>query len=259
MASNGRLKIIGTLGSDVIRIARGAISLDLDDDVDVTHPAGLVTVLGGQGPDFISGQGFSGRLPTLTPLDLEGGPGDDTIFGGTQGDLIFGEDGNDTLRSADQSADFVSGGPGFDNLVHDSLDNFSQVESEVTGSVGRLALTPRSGRARAGTVARLNMSWTHPKAWRDLRTVELRLYDRGESVGTIAVRPLGSRVTAHGALKLVAPGSRVTHSGKTVTARLAVRLPRSLASHGVRVDVQATDRNGHRQLQPDAGFIRVAK
>ena len=52
-------------------------------------------------------------------------------------------------------------------------------------------------------------------------------------------------------------GSRVTHHGKTVTAKLALRLPRSLAGQNLRLAVEATDRDGHRQVEPDAGAIRV--
>jgi hypothetical protein len=102
------------------------------------------------------------------------------------------------------------------------------------------------------------MSWTHPKAWRELRTVEVRLYDGATSVGTINLRPRGERLTADGAISLAA-GSRVTHHGKTVSAKLAFRLPRSLAGHSLRVAVQATDRHGHEQLEPNAGTVRVGR
>jgi hypothetical protein len=54
-------------------------------------------------------------------------------------------------------------------------------------------------------------------------------------------------------------GSRLSHHGKWVTAKLAMRLPKSLAGQNLRLAVQATDRHGHRQLEPDAGAIHVAK
>ena len=38
-----------------------------------------------------------------------------------------------------------------------------------------------------------------------------------------------------------------------------MRLDRSLAGQEVRVDVLATDRQGHTQMEPQAGVIRVAK
>ena len=101
------------------------------------------------------------------------------------------------------------------------------------------------------------MSWTHPKAWRALRSVELQVYDAdSRKVGSIAARP--GHLTARGQVKVMA-GSRVTHHGKTVTARLALRLPRSLAGQNLRLAVEATDRDGHRQVEYDAGSIRVAR
>ena len=36
-----------------------------------------------------------------------------------------------------------------------------------------------------------------------------------------------------------------------------MRLDRSLAGQDLRLGVQATDRNGHTQLEPQAGLIRV--
>jgi hypothetical protein len=47
------------------------------------------------------------------------------------------------------------------------------------------------------------------------------------------------------------------HSGRTVTARLAMRLARSLGGRSLRLAVQATDVNGRRQLDAHAGVIRV--
>jgi hypothetical protein len=266
LAGGGRLSIIGTPGNDVIRITTRAVSLqsdlqagnDLDEDSDIIHPAGIVTVEGRQGSDFLSGQGFGGLRPTLEALDLEGGAEDDTIFGGTQGDNLFGEDGKDTLNSVDGANDFVSGGTGFDNAIHDAIDRLDGVESEATGSVGRLALAPRALRARAGKVAPLKLIWTHPKAWRELRAVQVRLYRGGERVGIIAARPRDGRLSAGGAVKL-ARGSRVTHHGATVGVHLALRLARSLSGEELRVAVQAWDRHGHTQIEPAAGVIKVAK
>jgi hypothetical protein len=63
----------------------------------------------------------------------------------------------------------------------------------------------------------------------------------------------------HGAAKLIARDSKLSHRGKTVAARLAVRLNRSLAGRNLRVEVRATDRRGHMQLEPNAGVIRVAE
>jgi hypothetical protein len=101
------------------------------------------------------------------------------------------------------------------------------------------------------------MSWKHPKAWRELRKVELSLHHGKEAVGTIAARPASGRLTGAGAVELT-PGSRLGHHGKWVTAKLGLRLPKSLAGKDLRVDVRATDRDGRRQLERGAGSIHVA-
>lgn len=72
------------------------------------------------------------------------------------------------------------------------------------------------------------------------------------------MRPKSDRLTAPGAIKLVAGDSRITHRGKAVTARPAVRLARSLAGKKLRLAVRATDRHEHHQLEPHAGVIHVA-
>ena len=46
-------------------------------------------------------------------------------------------------------------------------------------------------------------------------------------------------------------GSRVTHDGKTVTVRLALRLPSSLAGQNLRLAVEAAVRERHRQAEHD--------
>jgi hypothetical protein len=60
-------------------------------------------------------------------------------------------------------------------------------------------------------------------------------------------------------VRLLRKHSRLTHKGKTVTARLAVRLDESLAGQTLQVDVEATDARGARQLERDAGTVRVAR
>ena len=115
--------------------------------------------------------------------------------------------------------------------------------------VGTLQVTPRI--QQAATNAHLKLSWTHPKAWRALRSVDLLLFDdANRKVGTVATTARG--LTGHGAVKVMA-GSRVGHHGKTVTASLKLRLPRSLRGQSLRVAVQATDRHGRKQSSPTPG------
>jgi hypothetical protein len=60
-------------------------------------------------------------------------------------------------------------------------------------------------------------------------------------------------------VKLVRKASRLSHKGKTVTARLAIRLDESLAGQTLTAEVEATDTRGRRQLERNAATIRVAK
>ena len=232
-----------------------AIGFGADEDDDVTFNASDVALVGGDGADLLSGEGYGFGIadPARLPLAFAGGAGDDTIIGGLGVDHFSGNAGNDSLQTADGNAELVSGGPGVDSAVRDGADSLFDVESSTSGSVGRLALAPRTLTTDAGRRAQMTLHWTHPKTWRDLRRLELRLYRGAERVGTIAVRP---RLTASGAVKSTAS---VTHSAKTLTARLAMTFPSSLSGASLRLAVEATDRRGRKQLERDAGRIRVAK
>ena len=268
--ASARLTLIGTSGPDTVRIAgSNAIALGTDSDIDEnifdanggSYRASTIAVNGGGGDDFLSGRGVLGFIggPATVPVSLNGGKDNDTLNDGLSFDGLNGGPGNDRLFSVDGQGDSLSGGTDFDTATVDTQDTVaSDVEQRTFGKVGRLRLAPAVVRAEPGRTARLAMSWTHPRSWRELRTVKVRLYDGVKPVGMIDVRLRGERLTADGAIRLAA-GSRVTHHGKTVTAKLALRLPRSLAGHTLRVAVQATDRHGHEQLEPDAGTIRVAK
>jgi hypothetical protein len=124
-------------------------------------------------------------------------------------------------------------------------------------AIGRLRLTPTTLHARAGRTTHLKLGWTHPKAWKQLRTLSLRVTRGADTVGKITIKPGSGRLRGHGAVKLLARDSRVSHRGKTVSARLAIRLARTLAGENLSVDVTATDRHGRRQLEPHAGRIHV--
>ena len=259
------LGVIGTSGPDTIRVA-SASSVDLngDDDTDLNSGlTGIVSVIGGDGNDYLSGRGFHGFGSTFARVTLHGGEGNDILLDSLDrsGDVLFGEAGFDELFSQDFRTDQVSGGPDIDLGDQDVQDvKFlgDDIEQLAITDVGRLRLAPHVLRARAGKTARLTMSWKHPKAWRELRRVKLGLYRGNEAVGMINARPGSGRLTGTGAVELMS-GSRLSHHGKWVTAKLALRLPKSLAGQNLRLAVQATDRHGHRQLEPDAGAIHVAK
>ena len=94
----------------MIRIARGSVSFqrdlkagdDLDEDTDFSSRPADITVLGGDGSDFLSGQGYGGRLPSLSQSHPLGRRRRTTrSSAASSGDHLFGEAGNDTLRSVD--------------------------------------------------------------------------------------------------------------------------------------------------------------
>src|SRR4051794_14733409 len=262
---SGHLSVVGTPGDDVIRVRPldrvstiAAIGFGADDDDDVTFTASDVSLVGGDGADLLSGLGYGSLLadPARLPLGFSGGAGDDDIRGGLGVDHFSGNAGNDSLQTADGNPELVSGGPGADSAVRDGGDTLFDVESSSFGSVGRLALSPRKATTDAGGRARMTLRWTHPKSWRDLRGLELRVYHGAERVGAIQLRPRGKRLAARGPVRITA---HVTHTAKTVAARLAMGVPSSLAGASLRLAVEATDLHGHRQLERDAGRIRVAR
>ena len=267
------IQVNGTSMPDTIKVGGdNSVMLGTDGDVDVSwstatgahQPASFVVVNGGQDADFLSGRGGSPAsfpAPASVLLYLNGGSGNDILVdGGKAGDNLSGDSDQDILFSADGNPlDDIKGGAGIDSATIDATDTAgTDVEDLSTVAVGRLHLSPAVSRAKAGEVARMRMSWTHPKAWKALRSVEWRVMKDNERVATITVRPASGRLSADGAVKLAA-GSRVTHKGKTVTARLNMRLPRTLAGEHLRVDVEATDRKAHRQLEPSAGLIHITK
>lgn len=126
-------------------------------------------------------------------------------------------------------------------------------------AVGLLKLTPTTIHAHAGKLAHLTLAWTSPVSWRQLRSIQLRLYRAARPVASITIAPLSARLSSHGALTLMIGRSRLDHAGKTLTANLRLRLPRALAGRTLRLAVQATDIHGHQQLEPNAGTIRVSR
>jgi hypothetical protein len=125
--------------------------------------------------------------------------------------------------------------------------------------IGRLHLTSAVVHARADKLARLILSWTHPQSWRQLRSIELRLYEDAKAVGRVIILPTGDRIEATGAVALVTSANHLHHHGKTVTARLGLRFARTLAGRTLRVAVAATDQHSHRQVVNHAGQIRVTR
>jgi hypothetical protein len=254
--SAATLAVLGTTGSDTMRVTSGGgVMLGTDLDNDVRHRnTGSINVSGFTGNDFISGRGGGSNPPANVNLFLFGDGGNDTVVDGPRADELFGGSDDDTLFSADGlGIDRNFGNLGLDKATIDSGERVEAIEAVTLASIGRLRLADDVVEAKAGGVAHVEMSWTHPKAWQQLKKVALRIADGGDVVGSVVVRPKSGRVTG----KLLAKGSTIDNHGKTVTAKLALRLPKSLAGKRLRLDVEATDRTGKSQLEPDAALIAI--
>jgi hypothetical protein len=280
--ADGADRIIGASGSSVVDYSdrTGPVNVTLNfggaDDGEAGERDEIVGshefVRGGQAGDVIRAPAGSTAAHDLSGLGgddrIEGADGADTLSGGDTAaaflsrggdgvDTLLGFGGNDRIEANDGVGDIVGCGAGSDLAELDNRDAFDSCE---TRSVGVLALTPRAIAAKAGRPVRLRLGWRHPLSWRKLRTVELRLLSQdGVPVGEVTVHPRTQRITADGAVNLVRKGTRLTRKGKTVTARLSVRLDDRLAGQSLKAEVEATDTRGRRQLERDAGTVRVAR
>ncbi len=118
-------------------------------DADITSQgAELVLLAGADNDDAIGARGGPGvGAPfTAAPLQISGGPGDDTLEGGDSttaflapGDTLIGDEGDDTLRGF-AGDDRLDQGPGDDTMVGgvgtDSVE-FSDAPAGVTVDLGR--------------------------------------------------------------------------------------------------------------------------
>jgi Ca2+-binding RTX toxin-like protein len=215
-------------------------------------------VTGGSGDDRITSFGTFSRLEGLGGADtLISGAGPDMLIGGAGRDSMEAGGGNDVVDARDGEADFVDCGTEADTVSRDIGEGI--IRGCETVNVGVLRLAAKAIDAKAGKPAPVTLSWRHPDGWRKLRTVTLRLIRDGAAVGDVTIRPRGKRIAADGVVKLVRRGTRLTRSGKTVTARLALKINGSMAGQKLALEVEATDNQGRRQLERGAGTIRVAK
>ena len=265
-AAPTNLAVFGTVGPDTMRVASGGgVMLGSDLDVDVrARSATHVSLQGGFGSDYLSGRGgYPSSIPgpATTNVTMFGDEGDDIVIDGPlEGDQLQGNGGNDILFTHDlKSLDRSFGQEGFDQLTMDPGDfALSDVEGINVVGVGRLKLAPAAVPARAGKPARVELAWKHPKAWKQLRSLELRASDAGEVVSTITIDPASGRISDRGAITATSR-SKVAHRGKTVTVDLDLRPSKKLAGRTLHLMVQATDARGRTQVEPLAGRLTVAR
>ena len=150
-------------GSEVDTVAY----LDHTSGVDIDLGAGTAT--SAQGNDVIAlnvenatGSPFGDEITgTDTRNVLSGFDGDDDLFGLAGDDVLDGGNGNDDL----------DGGPGND-LCGQAAGTGTLTSCET---VGTFELKPRDARARVGQPIDYLVTWTHPRRWRRLDSVELRV------------------------------------------------------------------------------------
>lgn len=215
-------------------------------------------IIGGSAGDVLESFGAFSRLEGRGGDDfLYGGDGPDTLIGGPGADHLDAGAGNDHVDARDGQLDTIDCGDRFDT---DSLTKDGQERRVVDCEkvqVGVLKLKPEGSTAAAGRPATLQLSWRHPQAWRKLRRIELRLLRDGAPVGALTIRPRAGRIAADGDVELLRKRTRLTHKGKTVIARLALRFDPALAGQKLEAEVEATDARGARQLERKAATIRV--
>jgi Ca2+-binding RTX toxin-like protein len=209
------------------------------------------TMLGGVGANvFAGGRGRD---------TLDGNGGSDTLFGGDDPDTLLGGTDNDTLNSADTVADLLLDcESGTDDVLNRDLRDVEAFNCETVTSVGILKLAPTAITAEAGEVAKVKLSWTHPKSWKQLRKVALRLRQGEKVVGEIAIRPRAGKLEDQGAVQLVRKQSKLARNGGKVSADLAIKLAAKLADSTLDAEVVATDVKGAKQVSRAAASVRVS-
>jgi len=248
------IDVFGTSFDDAMSItssgAVGIVDLDNDGDTDIgiTAPSRINLHGGFSGNDRLAAMSVFGVLSQI-PTTLDGGSGNDTLFGGNANDLLIGNTGDDFINSVGGGADVVAGTEGFDTAFFDGLDTVSSIEKR-TQTIGKLS---GSKKPLKGMDVRLPLAWEHPKAWKDLKSIEALVFDGAKRVGTVKLTPAG-KVSASG--KLAVTGARIGHRGKTVTATLGLKFAKALHGKTLSIDIAATDKQGHRQVEPAARSAR---
>jgi RTX calcium-binding nonapeptide repeat (4 copies) len=209
------------------------------------------TMIGGSGANVFAAGGSNDTL--------RGNGGNDTLRGDRGADSLFGGAGIDTLDTADNVEDEIMDcGSDLPDTLNRDLRDVNATGCEDVNSVGILKLAPAAISAEPGEVTKVKLSWTHPKSWKQLRSVTLRLREGKEVVGQVAIRPAAGKVEDKGAVRVVHKQSKLARQGGKVRAVLALQLADKLADSTLDADVVATDVKGKRQVSRAAGSIQVS-
>ena len=211
-------------------------------------------VMGGDGADTLNSFSAFSRLEGFGGADtLIGGDGPDTLIGGAGADNIQAGAGADVVDARDGGPDAIDCGTEKDTLTRDAAEGVVRGCEQV--AVGVLRLADRTVTAKDGR-ATVELRWRHPRDWRSLKGVTLRILEQGVPVGKVTIDPAGQRVRAQGAVTVGRRAAKVTRKGKDVTARVTLGLQETSAKR-LAVEVEAADKDGRRQLVRDAGSIAM--
>jgi YVTN family beta-propeller protein len=131
----------------------------------------------------------------------------------------------------------------------------------ASGQVGTFEMAPKRAVARPGKRVALTVTWQHPRTWRELRSVELRLSGRRGEVGRVVFDQETGRLRARG-ITLDRGRSSVKGSGpagRLVTLRVVLRPGRRLAGQTLGVQLGASDDDGATQPFRPAGRLRLLR
>jgi Ca2+-binding RTX toxin-like protein len=153
--SGGILSILGTNANDQINVSRSKTGklIVTEKKILVSGNQTIITNLGsktflltavswviirtGLGNDSVTLTGGS-ATPYALPTTIEGGPGDDSLTGGTGPDRLIGGDGNDRL-TGNAGSDVLFGDAGNDRL------NGNDGNDQLFGAAGQDSLTGGNG------------------------------------------------------------------------------------------------------------------
>lgn len=257
--------VVGTAGHDIITVMGGEGTstpgggVRVNGDLNTAAPSvklqnvnpSLVRVNGLGGDDFITANGVFGTATSMH-LRLSGGDGNDSLVSGLiAGDVLLGEAGDDSFATKQgQRGDISNGGSGKDQATIDAPGDSAFDVETINGSIGVPTLKHTKLKGRKSTV---NLSWTHPQAWKQLAKVELGAFVGPKRVGTVTMTPSTGKIAARGALSLTR-GAKLTHKGKTVSAALALELARSVDTDNLHFQLSATDKAGETQTDRFPGL-----
>src|SRR5262245_14332288 len=145
----GVLRGVGTGGADGLRLRLDKDAWVVDGAKEAFAPALVraidVSALGGN--DVIDLRGVGGRRAVPATITLDGGAGNDSVYGSEAADTLLGGDGDDRIW-AGAGNDYLDGGPGNDSLFGEWGDDtlFGDLGDDyLDGGAGSDRLTGGAG------------------------------------------------------------------------------------------------------------------